>query len=72
MPKESVGGCPMSILHNVVLCDLVELSMVDFDVILFMDWLHASYATIDYHTYKVKFQFLNEFILEWKGSSSSC
>ena len=43
-------------LENKLLpCDLVELNMVDFDVILWMDWLHAYYASIDYRTCKVKF-----------------
>ena len=58
---------PMSILHRVIPCDLVELDMVDFDVILGMDWLHASYASIDCRTRGVKFHFLNEPVLEWKG-----
>lgn len=41
-------GCPISVLHKVIPCDLVELPMVDFDVILGMDWFHTSYASIDY------------------------
>lgn len=44
--------------------DLVELDMVDFDVILGMDWLHSCYATLDYKTRKVKFNFPNEPIME--------
>src|SRR5688572_27127271 len=43
-------GCPISILHRVIPCDLVELEMVDFDIILGMDWLHSAYATIDCRT----------------------
>ena len=39
-------GCPISIMHHVIPCDLVELEMVDFDIILRMDWLHAAYANI--------------------------
>src|SRR5687767_2565615 len=44
--------------------------MVDFDVILGMDWLYDSYASVDCRTRVVKFQFSNEPILEWKGISS--
>ena len=42
------------ILHKILPCDLVELDMVDFDVILEMDWLHAYYASIDCRTHRVK------------------
>ena len=43
--------------------------MVDFDVILGVDWLHSCYASVNYRTKIVRFQFLDEPILEWKGSS---
>ena len=43
--------------------------MEDFDVILGMDWLHSCYALFDCRIRIVRFQFLDEPILEWKGSS---
>ncbi len=46
------------------MADLVEIDMVDFDVILGMDWLHACYASIDCRTRVVKFQFPNEPVIE--------
>ena len=63
-------NCPISIFHKTVPCDLLQLEMVDFDFILGMDWLFDSYASVDCRTRVVKFQFPNERILEWKGSSS--
>ncbi|XP_049381296.1 uncharacterized protein LOC125845822 [Solanum stenotomum] len=43
--------------------------MVDFDVVLGMDWLHAYYASIDCRTRRVKFQFPSEPILEWESQN---
>ncbi|WP_368859995.1 hypothetical protein, partial [Microbacterium sp. C7(2022)] len=63
--KRVYRGCPVSILHKICPCDLFELDMVGFDIILGMDWLHAYHATIDCRTRKVRFQFPNEPILEW-------
>ena len=55
--------------QKVTSADLVELEMVDFDVILGMGWLHSCYASVDCRTRIVRFQFPDEPILEWKGSS---
>ncbi|KAH0689359.1 hypothetical protein KY289_016717 [Solanum tuberosum] len=62
--------CPISVNHKSTMADLVELNMVEFDVILVMDWLHACYASVDCRTRVVKFQFPNEPVLEWKSSSA--
>ena len=43
--------------------------MVNFDVTLGMDWLYSCYALVDCTTRIVHFQFADEPILEWKGSS---
>ena len=45
--------------------EFVELDIVDFDVILAMDWLHV--ASIDCTTRVVKFNIPNEPVLELKG-----
>lgn len=58
----------MLALHKEVPYDLIELVMNDFDIILRMDRLHSSYASITCRTYRVKFQFPNELVLEWKDS----
>ena len=44
--------------------------MLDFDVILGMNWLHACFASIDCRTRVVKFNSPNECVLEWNGGSS--
>ena len=43
--------------------------MVEFYVILGMDGLHSCHASVDYRTRIVDFQFPDEPIIEWKGSS---
>lgn len=48
----------MSKLNKVVPCDLVELEMCDFDVILGMYWLYASYASVDCRTRRIDFLIL--------------
>ena len=53
--------------NRVSLVYLVEHDMLDFYIILGMDWLHACFASIDCRTKVVKFQFPNQPILEWKG-----
>ncbi|KAH0729478.1 hypothetical protein KY289_000666 [Solanum tuberosum] len=40
-------NCPITVSHKVTSADLVELEIVDFDVILGMDWLHSCYASVD-------------------------
>ena len=43
--------------------------MVDFDVIVYMDWLNSCYVSVDCRTRIIRFKFPNEPIIEWKGSS---
>jgi len=50
------------------LADLVELEMVDFDVIMGMDWLASCYATVDCRTKTLHFHFPKEAVFEWKGN----
>ncbi|XP_070056977.1 uncharacterized protein [Nicotiana tomentosiformis] len=46
--------------------DLIELGMVDFDVIMGMDWLYSCFAMLDCQTRTVRFEFPNEPVVEWK------
>ncbi|XP_059288392.1 uncharacterized protein LOC132041700 [Lycium ferocissimum] len=49
------------------IADLFELEMIDVDVIMGMDWLAACYANVDCHYDLVRFAFLGEPIIVWKG-----
>ncbi|KAH0683010.1 hypothetical protein KY289_020762 [Solanum tuberosum] len=69
LAKRVYHDCDISINHKNTMVDLVELDMVDFDVILGMDWLHACYASIDCRTRVVRFQIPNEPVIEWSSSS---
>ena len=62
--------CPVSINHTNTMANIVELNMVDFDVILIMDWIHACYASIDCRTRVFKLQIPNEPVIEWSRSST--
>ncbi|XP_049387783.1 uncharacterized protein LOC125852068 [Solanum stenotomum] len=50
------------------LADLVEIEMVDFNVIISMDWLASCYAMVDCQTKMVHFHFPKEAVLQWKGN----
>ena len=60
---------PITVSQKSTLVDLVQLEMVDFDVILGMDFLHSCSASVNCRTRIVHFQFPDERILELKGSS---
>ena len=46
LAKRVYHDCPVSINHKSTMDELIKLYVVDFDVILGMDWLHPYYASI--------------------------
>ena len=68
--KRVFRNCPIMLPNRVSYVELVELDMVDFDVILGMDWLHACFASIYCRMRVLKFNFPNEPFVEWKGGNS--
>ncbi|XP_070007500.1 uncharacterized protein [Nicotiana sylvestris] len=61
-------GCIVMICSRQTSENLFELEMVDFDVIMWIDWLALCYANVDYRTKMVRFQFPGEPVIEWKGN----
>ena len=64
-------NCPIIVLNIVTHADLIELTMLDFDIIFCIDFLRKGYATIDYQNRVVSFRFPNELELKWKGRGSN-
>ncbi|XP_070028578.1 uncharacterized protein [Nicotiana sylvestris] len=62
-------GCLVKVHQCLTVADLVELEMVDFDVIMGIDWLESCYTMIGCRTKIVSFEFPGELVLEWKGDA---
>ena len=62
---------PVILIDRVTYANLIKLTMLDFHIILGMDWLLESYATIDYQSRVVRFQIPNELEMKWEGRRSN-
>ncbi|KAJ1433763.1 Zinc finger, CCHC-type [Sesbania bispinosa] len=60
-------SCVVSIEGKELFANLIALDMVDFDVILGMDWLASHYATLDCHNKVVKFEMPGESAFSFQG-----
>ena len=56
-------GCLIYIYHKNTMANIVELDMVNFYVILSIDWLHACYPSTDCRIRVIKFQIPNELFI---------
>lgn len=61
----------IKVSQKITLVDLVELEMTDFDVIFGLDWLHSCYDSVGCRNRVVQFQFPNEPVIYWMGSTSA-
>ncbi|XP_070055873.1 uncharacterized protein [Nicotiana tomentosiformis] len=59
--------CVVTVRGRDTMADFIEFGMVDFDVIMGMDWHYSCFAKQDYRTKTIRFEFPNESLMEWKG-----
>ena len=52
------------LFNRVSYVNQVELNMLDFDIILGMDWLHVCFVSIECRTKVVRFNFPNEPVVD--------
>ncbi|XP_070032366.1 uncharacterized protein [Nicotiana tomentosiformis] len=62
-------GCIITVRGRDTVADLIELGIVDFDVIMGMDWLYSCFTKLDCRTRTVRFEFPSEPVVEWKGDN---
>ncbi|XP_070046910.1 uncharacterized protein [Nicotiana tomentosiformis] len=59
--------CVVMVRGRDTMANLIELGMVDFDVIIGMNWIYSCFANIDCRTRTVRFEFPNEPVINGKG-----
>ncbi|KAL0549406.1 hypothetical protein IC582_013888 [Cucumis melo] len=70
LSKEKVKACQIEISGRVIEVTLIVLDMLDFDVILGMDWLAANHASIDCSRKEVTFNPPSMASFKFKGGGS--
>ncbi|KAA0061624.1 ty3-gypsy retrotransposon protein [Cucumis melo var. makuwa] len=70
LSKEKVNACQIEIAGHVIEVTLLVLDMLDFDVILGMDWLAANHASIDCSHKEVAFNPPSVVGFKFKGEGS--
>ena len=53
-------SCEITMVDREMVADLIVLDMLEFDVILDIDWLVTCHAILNYHMKMVKFNTLGE------------
>ncbi|XP_070014647.1 uncharacterized protein [Nicotiana sylvestris] len=65
-------ACQIRVKGRDTLADLIVLDMIDFDMLIEMDWLSSCYAIVDCHAKIVKFEIANEPSFILRGSQKGC
>ena len=68
--NEVLRSCVIRLGDDDVFVDLIILDMLDFDVILGMDWLASCYAFVDYRQKVITFQIPDKPMYVYYGSRS--
>ena len=63
-------GCEVCIEEEILLIDLVELEILEFDVILGMDWLSAHHAVLDCFNKVVTLSIPGKPVIRYQGDCS--
>ncbi|XP_070034784.1 uncharacterized protein [Nicotiana tomentosiformis] len=61
--------CVVTVRGRDTMADLIELGMIDFDVIMGMDWLNSCFAKLDCRTRIMRLEFPNEPTVEWERNN---
>ena len=61
-------SCVVSVCGIDTLMDLMLLKMIDFDIILGIDWLASYHATVDCHLKEVRFEIPGRSHCIYKGN----
>ncbi|XP_073223443.1 uncharacterized protein [Cicer arietinum] len=70
LAKSVYRSCDVIIDDKVLPVDLVVIDLIDFDVILGMDWLALHHATLDCHNKVVKFEIPGQPVFSFQGGRS--
>ena len=66
-----MSGCEVCIEDEILLVDLVELEILEFDVILGMDWLSAHHAVLDCFNKVVTLSISGKLVIRYQGDRSA-
>ena len=66
-----LSRCEVCIKDEILLVDLVELEILEFDVILGMDWLSTHHAVLDYFNKVVTLSIPDKPVIRYQGDRSA-